>query len=43
MVLAAARRGAMGRGQALRLLDAFLTAHRLTRMLRNALAAEIPA
>ncbi|MBI5595776.1 MAG: hypothetical protein HY928_06770 [Elusimicrobia bacterium] len=42
LVLAAARRSVVGRGEALRLLDALLTANRLTRRLRDALVAEMP-
>lgn len=43
LVLAAARRDAVNRAEALRLLDDLMAANRLTRRLRDALAAELPA
>lgn len=42
LVLAGARKGAVNRAEAIRLLDSLLTAHRLTRQLRDALASALP-
>lgn len=42
LVLAAARKGAVNRTEAMRLLDGLLAANRLTRRLRDALAMELP-
>ena len=41
LVLAAVRRGAVDRMEAIRLLDALVNANRLPRKLRDALVAEI--
>ena len=42
LVLAAARRKAVGRDEAVRLLDALLAANRLNKRLRDGLVAELP-